>query len=84
MQARRYVAANIRCVSLRTFDDLPPMATDDELMVWSQELLARPSRPNRPLVATRTTSTVSTEEILLDIEERAAAAYTRRRVTVRR
>jgi hypothetical protein len=41
-------------------------------------------RPNRPLVATRLSSTESTEEILLDIAERASAVYTRRRVIIRR
>ena len=79
-------------------DDLPPIATDDELVEWARQLTARPTRPNRPLYATRTspsasasapaetTPMMSTEELLLDISERAAAACGRRRirVTVRR
>lgn len=84
MQARRYVAWNSGEVSRRTLDDLPPTASDEELMRWSQELRVHPSRPNRPLVATRITSTVSTPELLAEIEERATAVFTRRRVTVRR
>src|SRR6476659_2399363 len=56
MQARRYVVPNSRNVSRRTLDDLPPIASDDELLQWSQQLCARPSRPNRPLVATRINS----------------------------
>lgn len=107
MQARRYAAANPEGVSIlapirsrRTLEDLPPVATDDELVVWSQGLnamhhvdliestdlaeRARRSRPNRPLVAQRISPTVSTDEILNEIEERATDVYTRRRVMVRR
>jgi hypothetical protein len=86
--------------SRRTLEDLPPVATDDELVVWSQGLNAkhvvdltasavsaeptRRSRPNRPLVAQRVNSTLTTDEILNEIEERATDVYTRRRVMVRR
>lgn len=87
MQARRYVVPNIRCVS-RTIVDLPPVASDDELVAWGQELTTvrplSPTRPNRPLVATRIKRTMTTEEILLDISERATAVFERRRITVRR
>ena len=69
---------NIRSVIRLTLDDLPPIATDDELMAWSRELCRRPSRPNRPLVATRTTSRISMHELLSEIEALATAVYTRR------
>ena len=88
MQARRYAAANLRSVS-RNWDDLQPLASDDELVEWAKELNAdpepepRPRRRNRPLVATRTNSTLSTEELLVDIRERATKAY-RVRVSARR
>ena len=67
----------------RSLDDLPPIASDDELVEWGKELVApqprRSSRPNRPLVATRISSTVSTEELLLDISDRAEKVYRVRR-----
>ncbi len=82
----------------RNWDDLPPLASDEELLEWSKDLhntpefaprvkAGRPSRPNRPLVATRVNSTMSTEELLVDISDRATEAYIRmrrRRVIVRR
>jgi hypothetical protein len=94
MQARRYAVANIRSVS-RNWDDLPPLASDEELLAWSKELnntpesepLVRSSRPNRPLVATRMSASMSTEELFVDISDRASEAYARlrrRRVIVRR
>jgi hypothetical protein len=98
MQARRYAAANIRSVS-RNWDDLPPLASDDEVVQWGKELnetspeleldmrVQRQARRNRPLVATRTNSSMSTEELLVDISDRASEAYARLRrgrVTVRR
>ena len=88
--------------SRRTLEDLPPVATDDELVMWSEGLNARHTivdlttssalavadrraRPNRPLVAERIKSTVSTDEIFEEIEARATDVYiARRRVTVRR
>jgi hypothetical protein len=92
MQARRYAVANIRSVS-RSLEDLPPLASDDELVAWARELntqqpqpqpeAPRLSRPNRPLVATRISSTMSTEELLLDISDRARKVF-RTRVTARR
>jgi hypothetical protein len=91
MQARRYAVANIRSVS-RNWEDLPPLASDEELVEWGKELIApksrtRTGRPNRPLVATRTTAKLSTEELLLDISDRATEVYARRtrvRITARR
>lgn len=92
------MAANSRTVS-RTIDDLPPVASDQELIDWGQTLQGRPeaselptvtmepggteARRNRPLVATRINRTMSTDEILLDISERATAVY-ERRVSARR
>jgi hypothetical protein len=76
-----------------THHDLPPVASDDELVEWgrqlndtsdSSSLPPRPIRANRPLVAERKRGNVSTEEILLDISERAEASFERRRVIVRR
>jgi hypothetical protein len=101
MQARRYAVTNMHSVS-RNWDDLPPLASDEELVAWGKELNAptayapvefdadaetdqRTSRPDRPLVATRITSSMSTEELFLDISDRANQAYARlrRRVIVR-
>jgi hypothetical protein len=84
MQARRYAAENSDGVSRRSLDDLPAVASDDELIVWSKEISARSSRPNRPLVARRINSTETTEEIFSDIAERANAVYARHRLTSRR
>ncbi|HEV3225603.1 MAG TPA: hypothetical protein VGZ52_02170 [Acidimicrobiales bacterium] len=81
----------------RTLDDVPAIASDAELLEWSRGLAhtgevtdvrdladQKPARPNRPLFATRTRTSMSTQELFADIEERAAAAYRRSRVTARR
>ena len=80
---------NIRSVS-RLLDDLPPLASDEELVEWSRQLLHRPARPNRPLIAQRKTVApeipedyLSIEELYADIAERAATAHERGRVSVR-
>lgn len=75
----------------RNWDDLPPIASDEELVEWGRELTAAPpasrraGRPNRPLVATRTTAKLSTEELLLDISGRANEVFShgRTRLSVR-
>lgn len=76
-------AANLRAVS-RTLDDLPPTASDDELVAWGRQLLVPPKRPNRPLVAQRSGVTMTTEEVFADIAQRAAAVHSRKRLIVRR
>ena len=80
---------NIRSVS-RLVDDLPPTASDQELVEWGQQLLYGPQRPNRPLVAERETITpevpedyLSIEELFADIAERAASVHTRTRIRIR-
>jgi hypothetical protein len=61
----------------RLCEDLPPIASDDELLEWSRQLTLRPIRPNRPLVAVRSTSRLSTEELFAEIAERASFVHDR-------
>jgi hypothetical protein len=84
MQATRYVVTNIRAVS-RTLDDLPPIASDQELLEWAHSLLhdapEHPDRaptpgPARPVAEHEGTS-LTLEELLLDIEIRATEVYER-------
>jgi hypothetical protein len=79
----------------RDVEDLPPMASDDELVAWSRTLVARPRR-RRPLVAVRierpavpaapseADTSMSTEELFAEITARATDTHNRRRVTIRR
>lgn len=71
------MAANLRSVN-RTLDDLPPTASDDELVAWGRQLLIPPKRPNRPLVAQRNRVSMTTEELFADIAQRAAAAHSKK------
>jgi hypothetical protein len=63
----------------RNHDGLPTSATDEELLAWSEDLLApsqvrtRPAR-TQPLVAEGRTR-LGLDEVLHEIEQRARAAY---------
>ncbi len=63
--------------SRRSLDGLPAGSTDEELLAWSEGLIARPAgRPRRtaPLVAEGRTK-LGLDEVLSEIEQRARAAY---------
>lgn len=79
----------------RQADDVPPATTDDELLAWSETLLATPEQPpakrtlrmrrrTEPLRAARGesagTGPITTEELLAEIERRAASVAPRVRL----
>jgi hypothetical protein len=73
------VLPNVLSVS-RFFDDLPPIATDQELLDWSNELMYGESTPQvEPPPVPRDDNTLSLEELLADIEGRATEVYARAR-----
>src|SRR3954447_15719300 len=86
----RYVLPNIHSVS-RIVNDLPPVASDQELLDWANELLhgtpataerVQPAgravvRDERRLYAEKYGDRLTLEELLLDIESRATEVYER-------
>ena len=76
---------NVLTVS-RFFDDLPPIASDQELLEWADSLLRDPdAEPDvhrvaqgaSPLVADRGRDSLSLDELLMEIESRATEVYER-------
>lgn len=78
--------------SRRSSHDLPPETTDEELLAWSGELVHEAPRPVRqrgePLRAERRIwvdgTRMSTDELLDEIERRAAKVAGKPRLVLRR